>query len=294
MTLATVVIPTTGDRGPLLTHSIASVLAQTVTDLEVLVVGDGASDGARRTVEEVGAVDGRVRFFAHPKHPSRGEEHRHRLLTTEATGEIVCYLCDRDLWFPDHIEEMARVLADADFGHTLRFVIDEDDRARAPHTIDLRNPSDRARAWYSINVLPLSMAGHTMAGYRALPEGWRTTPPEVPTDRHMWVQFLDQPGCRVATSPWPTALCMRRPRTWSVAQRLEVLERWSPRLRDPALREELLRQLLEEATTDGSDLLRRARRAEEPRVGRWVRSWMPDAAYARLRQPVRWARRLRS
>jgi Glycosyl transferase family 2 len=287
MTVASVVIPTTGDRGSLLEHSVASVLAQTVTDLEVLVVGDGVSDGAREAIARLQAGDDRVRFFDHPKHPSRGEVYRHEVLTTEATGDLVAYLCDRDLWLPDHVEELGRVLADADFGHTLRFTIDEDDRVRAPNTLDLRHPDDRARAWYSSNVLPLSMAGHTMAMYRALPEGWRTTPPRTPTDRYMWVQFLDQPSCRVASSARPTVLAFKRPRTWTVAQRLEVLERWSPRLRDPALRDELTRDVLEDVTTDGSGLLRRAVTAEEPALGRWVRSWLPAGAYDRARAPLR-------
>ncbi len=286
--IASVVVPTTGDRSSLLVHSVGSVLAQTEDDLEVLVIGDGASEATRTWAE---AVDPRVRFFAFPKDERRGERNRHRVLTESARGDLVLYLCDRDLWLPTHVEEMAQVLADADFGHTLRFVMGEDDRPRAPHTLDLRRPEDRARAWYSTNVLPLSMAGHTLAAYRALPEGWRTTPPDRPTDRHMWIQFLEQPGIRVASSAWPTALSFKRPRDWTVAQRREVLERWTPRLADPGLAVELARAVLEETTTEGSDLLRALAAARSSRLGRWARDRLPEGAYRQARRPVRWARR---
>ena len=286
--IASVVIPTTGDRAALLAHSVDSVLAQTVSDLEVLVIGDGAGDGTRAWAE---TADPRVRFFDFPKDESRGEPNRHRVLSDEARGDLVLYLCDRDLWLRDHVAEMQRVLVDADFGHTLRFAIDEDDRLRLHHTLDLRDDRDRARAWYSTNVLPLSMAGHTMAAYRALPHGWRRTPPDRPTDRHMWVQFLDQPGIRVASSAWPTVLTFPRPRDWAVTRRLEVQERWALRLSDPVLGPELARAALEATTREGSDLLRDVAEARSSRLGGWARGWMPDGLYRQVRQPGRRLRR---
>jgi Glycosyl transferase family 2 len=286
--IASVVVPTTGARVALLEHSVHSVLAQTVDDLEVLVIGDGA---ATATEAWAASVDPRVRFFGFAKDASRGERNRHRVLRDEARGDLVLYLCDRDLWLPGHVAEMQRVLADADFGHTLRFVMGEDDRPAATNTLDLRRPDDRARAWYSTNVLPLSMAGHTRAAYAALPHGWRTTPPDRPTDRHMWVQFLDQPGLRVASSAWPTVLAFKRPGSWTVDQRLEVLERWTPRLADPSLPAELARELLEELTREGSDLLRALGRARSSVIGRVARGWLPLPVYDRASQPVRWARR---
>ena len=286
--IASVLVPTTGDRSTLLAHSVGSVLAQTVDAVEVLVVGDGASPA---TEEWARTVDPRVRFFGFPKDASRGEPNRHRVLTESARGELVLYLCDRDLWLPDHVAEVQRLLAGADFGHTLRFVVDEDDRPRASHSLDLRRPEDRARAAWSTNVLPLSMAAHTLAAYRRLPFGWRTTPPDVPTDRYMWVQFLDQPDVRVATSAWPTVLSFKRPGSWTVAQRLEVLARWAPRLDDPALPVELARALLEETTRDGSDLLRALGEAQSSRVGGMARRVLPMDVYRQVRRPARWARR---
>lgn len=284
--IASVVIPTTGDRAALLAHSVGSVLAQTVADLEVLVIGDGAGRSTQAWAE---AADPRVRFFPFPKDVRRGEVNRHRVITEEAQGDIVLYLCDRDLWLPNHVEEMQRVLADADFGHTLRFRMDEDDQPRVPPNLDLRRPVDRtrARSRYTGNGVALSIAGHTLAAYRRLPHGWRQTPPSRVTDQYMWDQFLDQPDIRVAASAWPTVLSFWRPAGWTVAQRLAVLERWSPRLSDPGLTDELVGAVLEEMTVQGADLFR----LQQSTVRRWAQRSLPPPVYTRAGRTVRWVRR---
>ena len=62
MLAATVLVPT-HDHGPTLRRSIATTLAQTVSDLEVLVVGDGAPDITRELMAELTSSDHVVMFF---------------------------------------------------------------------------------------------------------------------------------------------------------------------------------------------------------------------------------------
>src|SRR6185437_15846190 len=97
-TAATVLIPT-HDHGRTLLRSVPSALAQTVSELEVFVVGDGVPDETRELMTELAAADNRVRFFDNPKGERHGEAHRHAALQ-EARGEIVCYLSDDDVWLP--------------------------------------------------------------------------------------------------------------------------------------------------------------------------------------------------
>lgn len=266
---ATVLLPTTGDRGPLLRHSVASVLAQTVADLELFIVGDGVDDGTRAVIEELVAADDRVRFVDDPKHERRGEPRRHELLTGQASGAIVGYLCDRDLWLPTHLAELERVLADADFAHTLRFRTD-DDGFRFVHTADVAG-ADRRRSTAAPTLVPLSFAGHTLDAYRRLPHGWRTTPTGTATDRYMWEQFLEQPWVRVAASPMPTVLYFRRGDHpgLSSAERLELLEAWSPRIASAEAADGVQREVLAalwQAWRDG-EVREQQRRAQPWRAG---------------------------
>src|SRR5215218_11258679 len=119
---ATVLIPT-HDHGPLLLHSARSVLAQTVEEIELFIVGDGVPDVTREIVCELGQ-DERVRFFDNSKGPRQEETYRHTALK-EARGKIVCYLSDDDLWFPEHVAYMRHLLGNADFAHALPLYIDE-------------------------------------------------------------------------------------------------------------------------------------------------------------------------
>lgn len=85
MPRATVLIPTF-DHGETLLYSVRSALRQTVSDIEIFVVGDGVPTPARRFIEELIAEDPRVRFFANDKGPRHGEVHRARALPTAARG----------------------------------------------------------------------------------------------------------------------------------------------------------------------------------------------------------------
>lgn len=283
---ATVLVPTTSDRGPLLPLSVGSVLTQTVQDLEVFVVGDGVDDATRRVVEEMSRQDERIRFFDNPKHSRRGEEYRHAALA-EARGRIVCYLTDRDLMLSQHIEIMAELLKDADFAYTLRCVIKKDGSIRIPDLPDLTHPEDRERASRANQLLPLSFAGHTLEMYRRLPHGWRTTPEGIFTDTYMWQQFLAEDSCRVATGTTPTILYFPRGSHpgWPVSRRLEELERWKDRTCTAASAEAHAEHVRDVAIRSRCDLVRRLRAVSDERDAlKTARGWLRAATYSLTRK----------
>lgn len=237
--IATVIIPTSIDRGPCLRLAVESVLRQTVSELEVFIIGDGVAEITRETALELVRADPRVRFFDHPKHPRRGEPYRHQALQ-EARGRIVCYLCDRDLYLPWHIEELARLLTDAEIAHAALMRIDQDQSycLKPAFAYDLQNPADRMRFVQRPGTIPipLSFGAHTLEAYRRLPEGWAVTPPDHYTDCWFWTKFLQQPDFRTVSGFRHSVLYFPRGSHpgCSTDQRLTELESWSARIQSPS------------------------------------------------------------
>jgi glycosyltransferase involved in cell wall biosynthesis len=90
-----------------LRSSLRSVLRQTYEDLEVIVAGDGAGDDVRR--EALATGDRRVRWEGFPKAPGLGYSNRARAIG-RARGGLIAYLAPDDLWAPQHLERLVRML----------------------------------------------------------------------------------------------------------------------------------------------------------------------------------------
>jgi hypothetical protein len=211
-------------------RAVRSVLAQTMPDLEVFVVGDGVPDETRELMKDLVREDARIRFFDNDKGPRHGELHRSAALT-HAGGEIVCYLSDDDLWLPDHVETMRALLDEHDFAHTMPVWLAVDGSIGI-FDVDLSDPRHRERHLVGTNAIPLSCAGHTVAAYRRLPHGWRTTPAGIPTDLYMWQQFLAEPGIRARSGWAATVVHFPSPERagWTDEERLAELDAWVERV----------------------------------------------------------------
>ncbi|MGH0033045.1 MAG: glycosyltransferase family 2 protein [Myxococcota bacterium] len=197
---ATVLIPT-HDHGRLLARSVASVQRQTLSDVEILIIGDGATEETRETAHALAGADERIRFFDREKSPRTGEPYRHEVLQ-DARGGFVSYLADDDLWLPHHLEGMRDLLGEADFANAFMLRVHADGRLE-PFFCDLSEPLYVARhrdERRPKNYMPLSSVSHRLDAYRRLPHGWRTTPGGVPTDLHMWRQWLAADGMRFASA----------------------------------------------------------------------------------------------
>ncbi len=92
-----VVIPTY-NRSALLKQAVLSVLAQTYTDFEIIVVDDGSTDDTRQVVE--GLRDPRVRYVWQ-QNQQRCVARNHGI--REARGQWIAFLDSDDLWFPNRL-----------------------------------------------------------------------------------------------------------------------------------------------------------------------------------------------
>ncbi|WP_080237897.1 glycosyltransferase family A protein [Spirosoma rigui] len=284
---ATIILPTTADRGVLLPLCVSSIQQQTLQAFEVFIIGDGVDEPTRVIINELVRQDNRIRFFDHPKHARRGEVYRHQALQ-EARGEFVAYICDRDLWLPKHLETLAHYLQHATLVTTYYYYVRRDQQLVLPYLYT--SPTETARGI-------LSAAGHRLDFYHRLPYGWRTTPVHRPTDRYMWEQMLAQADCQVAVAWQPTLLYFKRNDHpgWPTVQRYAELARWAallqtPSALQPAMDNALMNVIYERNRYKESWLLLRGKRvAELPglfknKLRRWLRlpgdqpaeeSWLP-------------------
>ena len=234
---ATILIPTFR-HAALLPYSVRSALEQEGAAVEVFVVGDGVEDDTRAALE-LFASDERLRFFDFPKGERHGELHRHEALRA-ASGEIVCYLSDDDLLLRDHVAEMVRLLESADFAHSIPAHLDVNGMLEY-FPWNLARPDFVQAGLARKASIGLTGTSHTLAAYRRLPFGWRTTPAGGPTDHYMWRQWLEQPGFRGAMGERLTYLSF--PDSWwgklRPEERRASLEDWLRRSREPRFAEEL-------------------------------------------------------
>ncbi|MDQ3425894.1 MAG: hypothetical protein M3435_06760 [Actinomycetota bacterium] len=215
-----------------------------------------------------------MRFFDFPKGERHGELNRHEALR-EASGRIVCYLSDDDLLLPDHAAEMSLLLEVADFAHSISARLGVDGTLEN-FPWNLSRPEFVEVGLGRKASIGLTGVAHTLAAYRRLPFGWRTTPDGGPTDHHMWRQWLEQPGFRGAMGERLTYLTFPEP-WWGKLppeERRASLEGWFRRSREPGFAEEL-DSMLEEAIRRAAEDYHLWARSEQLTVQaiRSTRSW---------------------
>jgi glycosyltransferase involved in cell wall biosynthesis len=101
MVIVSAVIPTRG-RAELLRRAVRSALAQTLREIEVVVVIDGADPASKLLVEELALEDPRVRGIALSSSVG-GSDARNRGVDG-AKGEWIAFLDDDDEWLPGKLQ----------------------------------------------------------------------------------------------------------------------------------------------------------------------------------------------
>ena len=132
------VVIATHNRAGLLPRAVASVLAQTWTDFELLIVDDGSTDGTPGAVARF--ADDRIRSFRHARNGGQS-----KALNTgigHARGDYVAFLDDDDEWLPGKLAAQAALLDAAPSGVGLVYCwhdeLDEDGRRIGTARLTLR------------------------------------------------------------------------------------------------------------------------------------------------------------
>lgn len=91
-------------------NTIKSVLAQTFTDWEMIIVDDCSPDGGEgcRVVEELAAKDARIKLIA--AKVNKGSSGARNEAMRMATGRYFAFLDSDDIWKPDYLQTMLALI----------------------------------------------------------------------------------------------------------------------------------------------------------------------------------------
>lgn len=101
------VIIATYDRPANLRLAVDSALLQTYRNIEVLVIGDGCTDGTEQVVRSI--TDERVRWFSLETN-SGSQSLPNNLGLAQARGTYVAYLGHDDVWLPGHLQALVATM----------------------------------------------------------------------------------------------------------------------------------------------------------------------------------------
>ncbi len=94
-----------------LAEAIESVLAQTYSNWELLLVDDGSTDGSTAIAKNYAAqYPDKIRYLEHPNHENRGMSASRNLGLSKARGKYISPLDGDDVWMPQKLEQQVAIL----------------------------------------------------------------------------------------------------------------------------------------------------------------------------------------
>lgn len=118
------------NKEPHIARSINSILNQTFTDFELIIVCDPSTDNSNAEVAKF--TDPRIRVF-HRDEPGPGGYAARNLGIKNAKADWIAFLDADDEWYPEHLEKMEEIIIIEDgfyfFGATFE-LIDKNSQAR--------------------------------------------------------------------------------------------------------------------------------------------------------------------
>lgn len=106
MATISIVIPLY-NKGFIISETLDSVLAQTFTDFEIIIVNDGSTDNGYEIVSQFS--DKRIKLF---QQQNKGAAAARNLGIEKATGELIAFLDADDYWYPNHLDELYQLYID--------------------------------------------------------------------------------------------------------------------------------------------------------------------------------------
>jgi glycosyltransferase involved in cell wall biosynthesis len=230
---AHVIIPTHSAHDTL-ALTVLSAINQTLAPHRITIIGDGATPEVKEIAAELSRNHAVIEFLDKPKLKNRGEKYRDEVIKS-SDADFISYLCDDDIYMPNHLEAMAKHLEEFDFVHPRPTFVNPDGTFFfLPSGIE----SQRIRDWHTLepprNTISLTGASHSIKSYLSLDVGWDAGPPEIWTDLFMWAKFFANPDVTTFTSPFTTTIkLMHTNEQRDLLSRTDLVQHWYNVTREP-------------------------------------------------------------
>ena len=232
-------------RSPdMLTYAVQSVLMQTEQDFELHIICDGAPEETVREAEALAKRHRAIAAHVFPKGERNGEAYRDPIIRT-SRARFVCQIADDDIWFPNHLAEIGRLLATFGFGHTIQTEAGPGGKLH-PLIGDIADPHVAARMLTErANLFGPTASGYRREAYLKLADGWTAAPADVWSDLHMWRKFLRHRDIRCGSRFSFTNLHVgaSRHQAMTIEERAAINRVWWERVSDGATLDRIVQLL---------------------------------------------------
>jgi len=93
-----------------ITEAINSVISQTYSNWELIIIDDGSKDNSVEVAEGFCKKDERIKFFRHPGGVNKGLKETILFGLQKCEGEYIAFLESDDAWTEKHLAEKAKII----------------------------------------------------------------------------------------------------------------------------------------------------------------------------------------
>lgn len=210
-----------------LSEAIESVIAQTYSEWELLIIDDGSTDRSSELAEAFAAADRRISFYANPKNIGVAKT-RNRGLDL-AAGEWIALLDSDDLWHADKLEKQLETAqrTGAQIIYTSYSLFADGYGRKTDYNVPLFATYD---SMLKENVIGCS----TVLLHRSVVDGHRFPTGIYHEDYALWLEMLragyTAAGCPEVLADWRITESSRSFNKWSAAKNRWIIYRKAEKL----------------------------------------------------------------
>lgn len=202
MALVSVII-TSYNYADYIKETIESVIKQTYTNWELIIVDDGSTDNSVEIIKSYMERDSRIKLFQHPNGKNRGLSASLKLGIKEASGEWVAFLESDDFFAPDSLEKKLEAIKEnsqIDLLFTGLEMFGDDDKIKAlnKHFDEIEKNiypltqsgfiKDYSKKIHKVNLIPTFSV--VMVKKNLIEKCRFDSPCKAAIDHYLWVQLF--------------------------------------------------------------------------------------------------------